>query len=417
MKVLWIVNMVLPQLAPDLGIKTGNSGTWMFDIAKQLDADPGVQLAVACVYGDKFQMRRVGQTDYYCLPGTGRDMMFYRPRYQDYWKRIVDEFQPDVVNIHGTEYCHALSFLRAFPQIKTVISLQGLMTKIQNYDLAGLSLWQLLRYRTLREWIHLNGMLEYHFFHRKNAKSEAEMLRFVKYCMVVDSWHKSVAYEINPDLQFFTIKYNLREAFYHSPKWDIQKIDRYTITTNPGGTALKGLHQLFKAVAIVKNKYPTVKVRVPGMTANQNGLIGTSGYAKYLKSLIRELGIEKNVEFLGSQSSEQMVSNMLHAHIQVIPSAIEGPSLVLHEGMHLGTPSIASFRGGMMDFIEDQKDGFLYDFGEYQYLALRILQIFDSDELAIKLSRNAIEKSEKVHNRANNYQNYLKMYMEICKYS
>lgn len=407
--------MVLPSLATELGIKAGSSGTWMFDVANQLDADPNIKFAVACVYGDKFQKRRVSNTDYYCIPGTGRDMMFYRSKFQIYWKKIVDEFQPDIVNIHGTEYCHSLSFLRIYPQMKTVISLQGLMTKIQNYDLAGLSYWNLLRYRTLREWIHLNGMLEYHFFHKKNAKSEQEMLKSVQYCMVVDSWHKSVAYEINPNLRFFNIKYNLRNEFYCSPKWDVNKIERYTITTNPGGTALKGLHQLFKAIAIVKKKYHIVKVKVPGMSADKDGLIGTTGYAKYLKSLISELNIEENVEFLGSQSSEQMVNNMLHAHVQVIPSAIEGPSLVLHEGMHLGIPSIASFRGGMMDFIEDQKDGFLYDFGEYQYLALRIMQIFDSDELAMKLSRNAINKSEKVHDRSNNYQSYIKMYMEICK--
>lgn len=415
MKVLWIVNMVLPPLAADLGIQTGNSGTWMFDIAKQLDADPNIQLAVACVYGKQFQMRRVGKTDYYCLPGTGRDMMFYRPQYRDYWKKIVDAFQPDVVNIHGTEYCHALSFLRTFPELKTVISLQGLMTKIQNYDLAGLSLGQLLRYRTLREWTHFNGMLEYHVYHKKNARSEMEMLKTVNNCMVVDNWHRSVAYEINPNLRFFTIRYNLRDAFYHAPKWDVTKIDRYTITTNPGGTALKGLHQLFKAVAIVRKQYPAVKVLVPGMAADQNGLKETTGYAKYLKSLIHKLEIEENVAFLGSQSCEQMVNNMLRAHVQVIPSAIEGPSLVLHEGMHLGTPSIASFRGGMMDFIEDKKDGFLYDYGEYQYLALRILQIFDSDELAVTLSQNAIAKSEKVHDRSQNYQDYIKMYMEICE--
>lgn len=32
MKVLWIVNMLLPDAAEHLGVQTGSSGTWMIDI-------------------------------------------------------------------------------------------------------------------------------------------------------------------------------------------------------------------------------------------------------------------------------------------------------------------------------------------------------------------------------------------------
>lgn len=415
MRILWIVNMVLPKLAEKLEIPTGASGTWMFDVAERLDHDPDTELAVACVYGNEFRKISVERSVYYCLPGTGRDMMFYNKKYVNFWKQIVDDFQPDIVNVHGTEYCHALSFIRSFPNNKTVISLQGVMTKIRQYDYAGLSLPQILISRTAREWLHFNGMLEYHIYHCKNSKTEQEMIRTVKYCMVVDDWHKSVAYEINPKLTFFRIHYNLRKEFYLSPKWDINKIDRYTITTNPGGTALKGLHQLFKAVAIVKERYPEVKVKIPGMKSNKNGLVANSGYALFLKRLIKRLNLEDNIEFLGFQSSDQMVSNMLSAHIQVVPSAIEGPSLILHEGMHLGVPTIASFRGGMADFVDDKVNGFLYDFGEYQYLALRILEIFDSDELALRFSKKAIEKAEINHDPERNYKSYLDMYKEIIK--
>lgn len=414
MRVLWIVNMVLPPLASKLNIKSGLSGTWMFDIAEKLDADSNVDFAVACVWGDKFRKVNVNNSVYYCLPGNGRDMMFYNKGFTKYWQQTVEDFKPDIVNIHGTEYCHALSFLRAFPNIKTVISLQGMMSKIQHYDFAGLTKKEILKYRTLREWLHFNGMLEYHIFHKKNAKTEQEMLKSVKYCMEVDDWHKSVAFEINPDLKFFNIHYNLRDEFYNAPKWDINNIERYTITANPGGTALKGLHQLFKAVAVVKQKYPKVSVKIPGMSADKKGhLIANTGYARYLKRLISDLKIEDNIKFLGPQTSEQMVDNMLHTHIQVIPSSIEGPSLVLHEGMHLGVPSIASFRGGMATFVNDSENGFLYDFGEYQMLALKIIQLFSNDDLALKLSHNAIQKAELEHDRDKNYQSYMNMYNSI----
>ena len=410
MRVLWIVNMVLPELAKELDIKMGNSGTWMFDVADRLSEDTQIEFAVACVHGASYRKVFTGNTTYYCIPGNGKDMIFYRKKFKEYWQMIVNDFKPDVVNIHGTEYCHALSFVRAFKRMPTVISLQGVMSGIRKYDFGGLSKCEILRFKTLKEWFHFNGVFEQHLFHVKNSKSEREMLNSVDYCMVVDAWHQSMARLINPKLKLFKIDYNLRDEFYQSSKWDVSNINRYEITTNPGGTALKGIHNLFKAIAIVKQYYPDVRVKIPGMSLDGESLAITNGYSKYLNDLIKKLGIEKNLIFLGAQTVSQMLRNMLKAHIQVIPSAIEGPSLVLREGMHLGVPTIATFRGGMADFVEDKVNGFLYDFGEYQYLAERILEIFKNDNLAQKLSRNAILKAEKAHDREKNYQAYLTMY-------
>ena len=416
MRILWIVNMVLPPLAEHLNINTGSSGTWMFDIADRLAADERIDFAVACVHGSEYRKIETKGTVYYCIPGGGKQMMFYQKKFAAYWKKIVEDFQPDIVNIHGTEYTHAVSFLRTFPKIKTVISLQGVLTRIKDKDFGGLSKAKIFKYKTLKEWLRFNGIYENHLLHVKNAKYEREMLRRVKYCMVVDDWHRSMGYLINPNLQFFEVHYNLRQPFYESRKWNIASMHRHEISTNPGGTALKGIHNLLKAVAIVKRTYPDVKVKVPGMCGDKNGeLIATSGYSKYLKKLIEELGIKENVVFLGAQTTEQMLENMLYSHVQVVPSCIEGPSLVLHEGMHLGVPSIASFRGGMAAFVDDKVNAFLYDFDEYQYLALRILQIFENDALAQKLSANAIVKSEENHDRNRNYQAYLAMYREIVR--
>lgn len=413
MRILWIVNMVLPRLAEYLGIKHGLSGTWMYDIADKLDKDDNVEFAVACVYGKTFGRHQVGNTTYYCLPGAGKQMIFYQKTFENYWQQIVDEFKPDIVHIHGTEYCHGLSFVRTQKSIKTIVALQGVLTRIKDKDLGGLSIWDIIRNKTLKEWIRNNGILEQHFFHVKNSRSEREMLKSVDYCMAVDDWHYSMAKSINPKLKIFKIDYNLRQQFYDSRKWDISRINRFEISSNPGGTALKGIHNLLRAVAMLKDEYPQIKVRVPGMLADSKGLITNSGYAKYLKRLIYKLQIENQVEFLGAQNAEQMMGNMLHAHIQVVPSSIEGPSLVLREGMHLGVPTIASFRGGMADFVDDKINGFLYDFDEVQYLALRIKQIFDDDELAKTISRNAIDKAEKAHDREKNYRDYLLMYESV----
>ena len=108
-----------------------------------------------------------------------------------------------------------------------------------------------------------------------------------------------------------------------------------------------------------------------------------------------------------------MCDNMLSANVTVIPSAIEGTSLILRESMFLGCPCIASFRGGMADYISDKQDGFLYDYQEYPYLAARLDELFSNDELAKSFSDRAIEKASNSHNREKNIKDYIEMYRFI----
>lgn len=414
MKILWIVNMLMPDAAEYLKTQTGTSGTWMIDISRMLAKQEGIRLAIACVHGKEYKKFQVDGITYYLLPGTGKNMLFYTKKYEKVWKGINAEFQPDIVHLHGTEYSHGLSFLRACPNVKAVVSIQGLLNRIKDVDYGEIPFKELLFNRTLKQNLKFNGEIEMHFLHKKNAKYETEILKRVAYINGVNAWDISLCKSINPRLRTFQIEYNLREELYQSPKWSIESMARHTIFTNPGGTPLKGVHQLFKAVSLLKDKYPDIKVKVPGMGKNGR-LVVTNAYTKYLSKLIKELGIEENIVFMGSQTGQQMCDHILSANITVIPSAVEGTSLILREAMFLGCPCIASFRGGMADYISDKVDGFLYDYQEYPYLATRIDQIFSNDELGRMMSLNAIKKSEKAHNREKNASDYLNMYLSIIK--
>lgn len=413
MKILWIVNMVLPELAEHLGISTGSSGTWMIDIGKRLSEGENFELAVACVYGNKFQEIKINNTTYFILPGNGKNMLFYTKKYEQLWQKVYERFEPDIVHLHGTEYTHGLSFLRIYPNVKSIISTQGMLNRIKDVYTEGLTRFELFKYRTFKENIRLNGMLELSYVYKKNAKYEIEILNRVSYANCVNFWDQSLIKSINPKLNCFKIEYNLRDEFYSAPKWNIENIERHTIFTNPGGTPLKGLHMLLKSLAIVKKEYPKVRLQVPGFTCKGGKLIINNGYSKYISELIRKLDLNDNIIFLGRQTGEQMMENMRKANLVVVPSAIEGTSLVLREAMFLGTPCIASFRGGMADFISDKVDGYLYDYQEYPYLAYRIIELFEDDNLCNQFSKNAIEKAEKAHDREKNPQDYLDMYKLI----
>ena len=401
-------------MANHLQCPSASSGTWLIDIADKLSTQPNVKLAVACVHGKEFKKFELDGITCYLLPGNGKNMLFYTKRFEKLWKQINADFQPDIVHLHGTEYTHGLAFLRACPNVKAVVSIQGVLNRIKDVDFGELPKSIFFWNRTLREWTHFNGDLEMHAIHKKNARYEREIATRVQYVNGVNTWDTSIFKEFNPNLKTYLLEYNLQETIYCSRKWDVQKIQRHTIFTNPGGTPLKGLHQLLRAVALLKDKYPDILVKVPGMQKNGK-LRNTDAYAIYIGRLIKKLGIEDHVQFIGRQTADGMNQNMLSANVVVVPSATEGTSLILREAMYLGCPVIASFRGGMADFVSDKQDGFLYDYPEYTYLANRIDQLFGDDNLCARFSKNAIEKAERAHDREKNVNAYLQMYQEIYK--
>lgn len=415
MKILWIVNIVMPNLAEHIGVPVAASGSWMVDISHQLAKNNDNKLAIACVYGKEFKKIELGNITYYILPGNGKDMLFYSKKVAKFWKDVYEDFRPDIVHIHGTEYSHGLSFLRKYPNVPSVINIQGVINRIKDVDFAGIPLRHFVFGRTLKQWFKMNGEIEMHFVHKKNANYEKEMFSRVDAISGVGMWDTTIARSINPSLKTYIIQYNLRDEFYSSRKWDMEKINRYTIFTNPGGVPLKGLHMLIKACALLKEKYPDIKICVPGMNGINGNVVVTSAYSKYLNKLIKQLGMESKIEFLGKQTCSQMIENSLNAHIVVVPSAIEGASLILRESMFLGIPSIASFRGGMAEFISNGKDGYLYDFPEYTNLAEYIDRLFSDDNICKTFSLNAIKKCEEAHARKVNVEAYEKMYYEILK--
>ena len=91
MRLLWIVNMLLPDAADYLGVKTGLSGTWMIDISHMLAEQENTELAIACIYGKEFRKFDAKGITYFCLPGNGKNMLVYTKKYEKMWNDIFTE--------------------------------------------------------------------------------------------------------------------------------------------------------------------------------------------------------------------------------------------------------------------------------------------------------------------------------------
>ena len=412
--ILWIVNMVLPELAQYLGIKAGTSGTWMIDLSRKLVDQEGCRLAIACIHGDKLQRYELNGIIYYTLPGTPKDMYIYAKRFEKIWPCINNELKPDIVHLHGTEYSHGLSFLRSCPEVPALLTIQGVLDKISGAAFDGITIPQALFTNTLREWIHFSGMYMNNILRKRNLKYEREIISRVRYATGRTDWDKAFILGINPSIQYFRVFYNLREQFYNTPKWDIENIQRYTIYGSTSAQAvLKGGHILLKALSIIVKEYPTTKVILLNPGTGDGKYVIRNGYGKIIKKLISKYQLEDNVVCIPSQDADGVISTMKRCHCAVIPSAMENASATLREAMHLGVPSFAAYRGGMAELIDEGIDGFLYDFKEAEVLAAKIIRLFSDDDLAQLVSENAIAKAEIWHDRIKNPRDMENVYHSI----
>jgi spore coat protein SA len=98
--------------------------------------------------------------------------------------------------------------------------------------------------------------------------------------------------------------------------------------------------------------------------------------------------VERRVRFLGSPPT--VVPFMQAADCFVCPSIWqEGAGAVNAEAMACGLPDIASRIGGIPEFVEDGRNGFLFAPGDHLALAERIRRLSDDRELCHRMGQEA----------------------------
>ncbi len=411
MKVLWIVNMVLPDAAKALGINTSFSGSWLVDPQKSLSQDENVELATMTYgYVEKKEIVTVNNVRHYIFPGAGKRLLFTSAKTEDDCRFVLEDFKPDLIHIYGTEYSVGYSILKTAPSVPVLLTVQGILSYISKAYHAGLPWYTYYRLFTAKQLFKLKLPVFSELLYAQNARREKKVIRGVKYVSGRTEHDRQYITAVNPNAQYFRLNYNLREEFYQAAKWTPDTYTPHTIFTGAASYPLKGLHQLLDALAQVKKTYPDVKLMVPGNSADY---CSSNGYERYLWRKIRKLGLTENVEFIGRKTAEEMAQNLQKAHIYVFPSAYDTDSLSLCEAQLIGTPVIASKRGGSTYLVEDGHSGLCYDYEDKDKLAELICRLFDNKVLCTELSQNAIKQAQQRHDRQKNVEDQIQLYYDL----
>ncbi|MHB8131387.1 MAG: glycosyltransferase family 4 protein [Mobilitalea sp.] len=108
------------------------------------------------------------------------------------------------------------------------------------------------------------------------------------------------------------------------------------------------------------------------------------------------LGIP-NVEFVGFKTGEELDTLIRRAKFSVYPSIwYENSPLSILESKSLGTPVIASKMGGIPELIENNETGIIIEDISEEKLTNEINALYQDNEKIMKMSKNCIEKREKM---------------------
>ncbi len=147
----------------------------------------------------------------------------------------------------------------------------------------------------------------------------------------------------------------------------------------------KGLEYLLRAMPIVIDNIPDAHLEI----------VGDGSEKENSMRVVRELGIGGNVTFVGWVPSDRIEQYYRKSTIVVVPSLWpEAFGLVGVEAMSVGRPVIASRVGGIPEWLDDGKTGFLVAPGNSEQIAERAIQLLSDRELLEQMGKNARQKAE-----------------------
>lgn len=416
MKVLWISNLLFPEARAALNGDSSfkSSGGWLISSAKSLAEQSDIDFTIATPYSGVTKVTCVDCENfrYFLVPvdnNRNTCVIDAKP-----WMELDDIIKPDIVHIHGTEFPAALGYIKACPNRKFVISMQGLCLPIGENYWRGLSKNQIYSNLTIRDILSRDNiiqqgkkMLQYGY------AFEQKYIQSVQHIIGRTHFDREYVQKVNPDVVYHKCNESLREAFY-TGKWEYINCAPHTIFISSASYPVKGAHQLFKAMPKVIATFPDTEIRIAGNDITRwkglDELCHYQGYGKILKKIIKEYGLTGRILFLGSLSAEEMKQEYLRSNVFVCSSTCENSPNSLGEAQILGVPCIATAVGGVPSMIESEYDGKLIDFADVSGLADSIIEIFNRRDYDYS---NMVAKASARHNRENNVKKLMEIYRDI----
>jgi len=170
--------------------------------------------------------------------------------------------------------------------------------------------------------------------------------------------------------------------------------------------APKAYDVLLRAARILLDRSLRFHMVIAGDCANALG--------RQLQQLSRDLGIERNVSFLGLRPDVSRILNNLD--VFVLSSGTEGFSIACIEAMACGVPVVATRSGGPEQILEGEA-GLLVPTADPTALALAMAEVLTSRELSAELTTKALRRVQERYSLTTMLSRYEALLEEVTQHS
>lgn len=169
----------------------------------------------------------------------------------------------------------------------------------------------------------------------------------------------------------------------------------------------KGLEDLIKAFKISKNN--------DKLKGNRLKIVGQGPYEDYLKNIVKELGLEEDVIFLGFKEGEKLIKIIQEAKFVVLPSVwYDNSPLVISEAQLLEKPMLVSDRGGSKEMIIEDETGLIFKTGNLIDLSEKIEKLLKATFSQRKeMGKKGRENIKKLNDKEKYYQKLIGIYKDL----
>lgn len=166
----------------------------------------------------------------------------------------------------------------------------------------------------------------------------------------------------------------------------------------------KGIYEAIETYEIIKKEFPDVLMNIAGDGRELDKC----------KKYVQEKNIQ-NINFIGYVSGKKKTEVLKSAHIYIFLSYTEGmPNSVL-EAMAFGLPVVTRNVGGLKDFFQNGKNGFITDSKEPQVFAELIKRLIMNETLMKEISFNNFNYAQDIFLSSKVVKRLEKIYAEVLE--
>ncbi len=416
MKILWLVDFPLPALAQELNIPLQASGSWVTALLDALAAQPGPlpQLTVCC-FGRQIKEPVVYKAERITYRGLSYE------NGKAALKAVLDEEQPDLVQLFGTESEQALWLFELFDARRILVYIQGLAGPCGEHMTDGLPP-RFLRRQPLKEVLakRTGGLtvLQQQQLLLNRGNREKSLLRQARHVLGRTDWDRRYCEKLSPDVCYYSLGEIMRPGFYEGG-WQRQSCQAHRIFLSQGNLPLKGLHRVICALPSLCELWPDTQLYVAGWPPPDKGPLlrpvmhWLAEYSGYLADLTQKLGIAGHLHYTGVLDQDTMRQQLLSAETFLVASSIENSPNSLAEAMLTGVPAVATAVGGIPSMISSN-EGILYDPDEPCALSRAIIWQWEHPQSADLKARRARSRALADHDPGRIASRQLEIYEQLA---